>query len=71
MAVAIWLLVIPAHALAYLDPASGSMALQVAVGGILSLIAVVKIYWKKLVRMVRGTSDTEPGETAEIARRGV
>jgi hypothetical protein len=33
---------------AYLDPSTGSLVLQVVVGGFLTTMAAVKIYWKKL-----------------------
>ena len=40
-------LALPAHA--YLDPASGSMILQVVLGGIAGLAVAVKLYWHKLL----------------------
>jgi cytochrome b len=42
-----WLLV-PATAHAYIDPSTGSLALQATVGFILSALFVVKLYWKRL-----------------------
>lgn len=42
-----WLLV-PATAHAYIDPSTGSLALQTTVGVILSALFVVKLYWKRL-----------------------
>lgn len=42
------LLGLPSYAMAYLDPATGSMALQMAVGGLLAGLAVVKMYWRKI-----------------------
>ncbi len=38
---------LPAHA--YLDPASGSMILQMIVGGIAGLALAVKLYWYKIL----------------------
>jgi hypothetical protein len=33
---------------AYLDPGTGSMALQLLVGGVVAVLATVKIYWARL-----------------------
>ena len=33
----------------YIDPGSGSFALQVLVGGFLGALVAVKVYWRKLV----------------------
>jgi apolipoprotein N-acyltransferase len=45
--VALCLWVFPARAYGYLDPATGSMVLQVLVGGLLAVAAVLRMYWKK------------------------
>lgn len=43
-------LLIPAlPARAYLDPASGSMILQLILGGLAGAAVVVKIYWRRLL----------------------
>ena len=36
----------PAHA--YLDPAAGSLILQVILGGVAGLIVLLKLYWQRL-----------------------
>jgi hypothetical protein len=36
-------------ALAYLDPASGTMFLQLVLGGVAGLVLIVKLYWHKLL----------------------
>lgn len=56
----------PAHA--YLDPGSGSMILQVLLGGIAGAAVVIKMYWRRFLaffgggggddRGVEGTSET-------------
>lgn len=38
----------PAPALAYLDPAAGSLILQVILGGVAGLIVLLKLYWRRL-----------------------
>jgi hypothetical protein len=47
------LLVAPAEAKAYLDPSSGSMFLQIAVGGFLAAVVTVKMYWRKILSVFR------------------
>ncbi len=37
----------PAHA--YLDPASGSMLLQMIVGGVAGIALAVKLYWQRIL----------------------
>jgi hypothetical protein len=42
------LFVFPQPAWAYLDPVTGSMIWQVAVGGLLAVTAAIRIYWSKI-----------------------
>ena len=39
----------PRLVFAYLDPGSGSMLLQVLLGGVVGLIVIVKLYWNNLL----------------------
>jgi hypothetical protein len=39
----------PHPAWAYLDPGSGSMLLQVLLGGIAGAVVLVRIYWRRLM----------------------
>jgi hypothetical protein len=43
----------PTRAEAYLDPGTGSMVLQIAVGGILAAMAAGKLYWRRLRSLFR------------------
>ncbi|MBI1787498.1 MAG: hypothetical protein HYR60_08100 [Acidobacteria bacterium] len=52
--------------LAYLDPATGSMALQIAIGGVVTALAAVKLFWSKLKTLGRKPA-SEP-EAAEKSR---
>ena len=45
-------LALPAHA--YLDPASGSMFLQLVLGGVAGLAVAFKLYWRKIVAAFGG-----------------
>ena len=46
--VTILLLLIFTDAVAYLDPGTGSMLLQVILGGIAAVGVAIKLYWHKL-----------------------
>ncbi len=50
----------PAHA--YLDPASGSMFLQMLLGGVAGVALLLKLYWFKLLRFlgIKKEQDDEP-----------
>ena len=37
---------------AYLDPGTGSMALQLLLGGLVGALAMVKLYWRRLKAFV-------------------
>jgi hypothetical protein len=41
-------------ALAYLDPASGSMILQLLLGGIAGVLVVLKLYWRRVKTLFLG-----------------
>jgi hypothetical protein len=47
-ALAAMLFVFPRRAEAYLDPVTGSIVWQVAVGGLLAVTAAIRIYWSKI-----------------------
>jgi hypothetical protein len=53
------LLVAPARAQAYLDPSSGSMMLQIAVGGFLAAVVTLKVYWRKAISVFRRKQSPE------------
>jgi len=49
----------PTRAEAYLDPGSGSIVLQVAIGGILAAMATTRLYWKRLKSLFRRNRDVD------------
>jgi hypothetical protein len=53
--------------LAYLDPGSGSMILQILVGGVAAVAVTAKLYWRRLLRFLRIRKDDE--EQAGLERR--
>ena len=49
--------------LAYLDPGSGSMILQIIAGGLAAVAVTAKLYWGRIMRFLRIRKDEpEAGE---------
>ena len=48
--------------LAYLDPGSGSMILQIIAGGLAAVAVTAKLYWNRILRFLRIRKD-EPETT--------
>jgi hypothetical protein len=48
------------HLLAYLDPGSGSMILQILAGGVAAVAVTAKLYWSRLLKLLRIKKDDEP-----------
>ncbi len=53
----------PAHA--YLDPGTGSMILQVLLGGAAGLTLAGKLYWRRFLSVIGVRSDDEPGKPGQ------
>ena len=51
----------PKTAQAYLDPGTGSILLQVIIGGVAGLGVIAKLYWHRL-RSLLGSGKKEPNE---------
>lgn len=47
------------HLLAYLDPGSGSMILQILAGGLAAVAVTAKLYWTRLLKFLRIKKDDE------------
>jgi len=56
------LLLMFTDAVAYLDPGTGSMLLQVILGGVAAVGVAVKLYWHKLRAAFGMTKKQEPDE---------
>ena len=52
--------------LAYLDPGSGSMILQILAGGVAAVAVTAKLYWNRVLRFLRIRKD-EPETTVEAS----
>jgi len=52
---------------AYLDPGSGSMFLQLLLGGVAGLAVIGKLYWRKLWRMFGKKTDDDE-KSAELEK---
>jgi len=49
---------------AYLDPGTGSMILQLLLGGIAGAAIVLKLYWQRFLNLFKGKSlDSKPSES--------
>jgi hypothetical protein len=51
--------------LAYLDPGTGSMLLQLLVGGIAAIGVAAKFYWRRVLRFLRIRKDDPAPDVAE------
>ena len=47
------------RAVAYLDPGSGSMIVQLLAGGVAAMGVAAKLYWRRLLRVLRIRRDDE------------
>ena len=54
------LLITPGAALAYLDPASGSMILQAVIGGVAAAAVAFKVYWGRIASFLGIGRGDEP-----------
>ena len=60
----ILLMMVTADVYAYLDPGTGSMMLQVILGGVAAVGVAVKLYWHRILAAV-GMRKKEPQEQEE------
>ena len=59
---------LPRPAFAYLDPGTGSMFLQLLIGGIAGVLVIGRLYWAKLKRLLtRGAASQEDADTRDEA----
>ena len=58
-----WVLLLVSPAYAYLDPGSGSMLLQLILGGVAGLAVVFKLYWNRFLSFIGIQKKTKEGET--------
>ena len=56
--------------LAYLDPGSGSMILQILAGGLAAVAVTAKLYWGRLMKFLRIRKDEPEPPKAEPAPGG-
>jgi hypothetical protein len=54
--------------LAYLDPGSGSMILQIIAGGLAAVAVTAKLYWGRLMKFLRIRKEEPEAAKAEPAR---
>ena len=56
-------LTVPSAAYAYLDPGSGSMLLQLVLGGLAGLAVIAKLYWHRLLGLFGRHSPQEESDS--------
>jgi hypothetical protein len=54
--------------LAYLDPGSGSMILQIIAGGLAAVAVTAKLYWNRLLKFLRIKKEEPEAAKTETAR---
>lgn len=57
------LVLCPDLAQAYVDPGSGSMLLQLLLGGVAGVVVLLRLYWQRLLQLLglrRGADEPEP-----------
>jgi hypothetical protein len=58
-----FLIAFSSEALAYLDPGAGSLLLQLLIGGAGGLIVILRLYWHKILLLLRVRKDVIDIET--------
>lgn len=58
-----WMVLIHQQAHAYLDPGTGSMLLQVILGGIAGLLVAGKLFWNRILTFLRIRKPKDPDPT--------
>jgi hypothetical protein len=53
---------------AYLDPGTGSIVLQVILGGIAGALVAGKLYWSKLKRLIGRDRSEKPSQRTDESR---
>ncbi len=56
--------------LAYLDPGSGSMILQIIAGGLAAVAVTARLYWNRILRFLRSRKDEPEAPPKPDAARG-
>lgn len=58
-------LLFPTQAMAYIDPGSGSMLLQLILGGVAGLFVIIRLYWHRFLSFfgIRNKKEVENEES--------
>ena len=68
----VWLILIGTpSAYAYLDPGTGSMILQVVLGGVAGLVVALRLYWHRILAMMGIRQKPVPEEAVAEAPSSV
>jgi len=67
---ALLMIIVPTgYAHAYLDPGSGSLIVQIIIGGILALLVAVKMYWNRIIGFVTGRNVPDELEASQAENK--
>lgn len=58
------LIALPGTAQAYIDPGTGSMFLQLVLGGVAGLVVILQLYWRRIKELFPGRKPP-PSDSAE------
>ena len=58
------------EAFAYLDPGTGSMLLQLLLGGVAGVLVIGKLYWQRVKDVFSGSRRAEPRPGDDINQSG-
>jgi hypothetical protein len=59
---AVWLLIFPPRAFAYLDPGTGSLIVQSVIAAVAAAGFAVRLYWRRIRAMFRGNRAGVPSD---------
>jgi hypothetical protein len=64
----VWTIVFGRLILSYLDPGTGSFIIQLLIGGLLSSLFLVKIFWKRITGILKRSdkSAAEPSQEQSV-----
>jgi hypothetical protein len=54
---------------AYLDPGTGSIILQVLLGGLAGLIVACKLYWQRFLALIGGRKQASDSKELSVSQR--
>ncbi len=63
--IALFIFINPGQAYAYLDPGTGSMLIQMLIGGVVAAMFTIKMYWYQLKLFIKRKLGKEDAQLSE------